>query len=324
MARISFFITALLFATVAIAQEEVIQALVSSDQTYVVNDQGESVQEYGIGQLVYIVMDPKASKDKKRKDFYRVTFDPTNMKGDGWVQKDKVKLMTSYHSIDGKEPKEYENKPEPVITKKSGDGSNVASGGAPSSESTFLEELVKKDQEKPELKPVTDQPKGATAAAPKKEEKNALQNNLEFLFQQDGEFKKTYDQTKTAVKTSMQKKIAVSKFVSGADAFATSMMDELIAKLQSATKLPSIPKIAFAPDLEDASHLKPGSVPADLDGVFFGQMSPKIGDGRLLKIKYYDQKLKQFTFEKVVKIPLAQPGNIVEKLANDCNQFLSK
>lgn len=322
MARIVFLLSILLLLTpAAFADSQVVQGLVSSDQTYIVNDEGESVKESQIGDTVFLVVDSK--QDKKRKDFYRVTFDPTNLQGDGWILKDKVKLMTGYRSVDGKEPKEYENQPQNVVVKKQTTSQGLGVQSTASTEaSTFLEELIKKDEAAPELKPVTDQPKAAVPV--KKEENNALQNDLEFLFKEDGEFKKTYDNTKAAVKNSMQKKIAVSKLSATADVFATSVLDQFVAQLQKNTQQTPISKLQFVSNLDDASSLKNAAIPKDLDGVFFGQISPKIGDGRLLKIKYYDQKLQQFTFEKVAKIPLVQPAKTVEKLANDCYQFLSK
>lgn len=319
MARVIFFISILFLSSSVFAEQQVVQGLISSDQTYVVNDEGESVQENKIGDMVYVVTDTK--QDKKRKDFYRVTFDPTNLKGDGWILKDKVKLMTGYRSVDGKEPTEYENKPQDIVVNKKTTTQGLGVAGPASTEaSTFLEELVKKDEAKPELKPVAEQPKTVVT----KEENNALQNDLEFLFKEEGEFKDTFNSTKTAVKNSMQKKIAVSKVTATADVFATSVLDQFVAKLQKDTKQSPITKLQFVSNLDDTSGLKNAAIPKDLDGVFFGQMSPKIGDGRLLKVKYYDQKLKQFTFEKVAKIPLVQPEKTVEKLANDCYQFLSK
>lgn len=325
MARIVFSFIFLIFVPLAFAQEHVSQGLINSDQTYIVNDDGESIQEFGVGQLVYVVLDSKDSKDSKKKDFYRITFDPTNTKGDGWVLKDKVKLMTSYHSVDGKEPTEYENKPEPLIaSKKTTTTGDSFKGDSNTEASTFLEELIKKDEQKPELNPVTSQAK-VKEVVPKKDENNALQNDLEFLFtQQEGEFKETYKKTKETVKDSMQKKIGVSKFSGGLDMYANTIMDELVKKLQGRIKQPSITKIPYLNNLEDASSVKTVQIPVDLNGVFFGQMSPKIGDARLLKIKYYDQNLKQFTFEKVAKIPLADPSKTIETLANDCYQFLSK
>jgi hypothetical protein len=318
------FLFALLLTGVACAQQ-VTNGLINSDQTYVINDQGESVQEYGIGQVVYVVIDAK-KEDKKRKDFYRVTFDPTNTKGDGWVLKDKVKLMTAYRSIDGKEPAEYERKAAPLPSQGGGmRGSSVASSGSATSEaSTFLEELIKKDEQKPDLKPVTAQgPKADAVVAPKKGEKNPLENDLEFLFQEEGEFKKTYKEAKTEVQQSLQKKFAISKFTSGTDSFANTVLDQFSTKLQKNSKQ-NPPKVAYAANLEDATGVGGVTLAPDLDGVFFGQMSPKIGDARLLKIKYYDKSLKQFTFEKVAKIPLTNSTPTVEKLANDCYQFIAK
>lgn len=305
----------------AFAEAQVASGLINSDQTYVVNDEGESLQEYGIGQLVYVILDSK-EKSKKQKDFYRVTFDPTNPKGDGWVQKDKVKLMTAYRSIDGKEPTEYERKAAPIAPRSgsSSMGGSVASSG-PSEASSFLEELVKKDEGKSEFKSITSQPPPVAAAPLKKGEKNPLENDLEFLFQEEGEFKKTFKETKAAVKESMQKKIAISKFTAGSDSFANQVLDQFAAKLQKDSGQANIPRVGFAPNLEDASSMKVGN---ELDGVLYGQISPKIGDARLLKIKYYDRDLKQFTFEKVAKVPLTNPNKTIETLAHDCYQFLSK
>jgi len=302
--------------------QQVANGLINSDQTYVINDEGESVQEYGIGQVVYVVIDPK--QDKKRKDFYRVTFDPTNTKGDGWVLKDKVKLMTAYKSIDGKEPTEYERKA-PPLPSQSGRGSStsVASSG-PSEASSFLEELIKKDEAKLEYRPVTAQDPVPEAAPAKKAGKNPLENDLEFLFQEEGEFKNTFKEAKAEVQQSMQKKFAISKFTSGSDSFANQVLDQFAGKLQKNARATSVPRVNYAANLEDASGVSGVTIAADLDGVFFGQMSPKIGDARLLKVKYYDKSLKQFTFEKVAKIPLTNPTPTVEKLANDCFQFVSK
>ena len=324
MARVVF---VLLFCMTGLAwaDAQVANGLVNSDQTYVINDEGESVQEYGVGQLVYVVVDSK-KEDKKRKDFYRVTFDPTNLKGDGWVLKDKVKLMTAYQSIDGKEPKEYERKAAPLPTSSGRSSSSTASVGSGGSEaSSFLEELIKKDEQKQEFQPVTAQPDPPPAPKGKKGEKNPFENDLEFLFQQDGQFKETFKEAKADVQKSLQKKVAVSKFTSSSDSFANDVLDKFSAKLQKNSRsATALPKVAFAANLEDASGIKGVTIAADLDGVFFGQMSPKIGDARLLKVKYYDKALKQFTVEKVAKIPLNDPTKTVETLANECHQFLSK
>ncbi len=318
------FLFVLLLTGVACAQQ-VTNGLINSDNTYVINDAGESVQEYGIGQVVFLVIDSK-KEDKKRKDFYRVTFDPTNLKGDGWVLKDKVKLMTAYRSIDGKEPTEYERKAAPLPSQGGGmrGSSTVAVGSGTSEASTFLEELIKKDEQKSDFKPVTAQtPKAEAVVVPKKGEKNPLENDLEFLFQEEGEFKNTYKEAKSEVQQSMQKKFAISKFTSGTDSFANTVLDQFSTKLQKNSKQ-NPPKVGYAANLEDASGVASVTLAPDLDGVFFGQMSPKIGEARLLKIKYYDKSLKQFTFEKVAKIPLTNSTPTVEKLANDCYQFIAK
>lgn len=320
--HLGLFLSLLVCAGKAFADPQVASGLINSDQTYVVNDQGESLQEYGIGQLVYVVLDPK-EKSKKNKDFYRVTFDPTNMKGDGWVQKDKVKLMTAYRSVDGKEPTEYERPAAPIAPRNSGTtmGGSVASSG-PSEASSFLEELVKKDEGKSELKSITAGGNAAPAQpALKKGEKNPLENDLEFLFQEEGEFKKTFKETRAAVKDSMSKKVAISKFAAGSDAFANKVLDQFAAKLQKDMGQSNIQRLAFVNNIEDPKAI---TVAGDLDGVFYGQISPKIGDARLLKVKFYDKNLKQFTFEKVAKIPLADSTKTVETLAHDCYQFLSK
>lgn len=315
-----------LMTGIAWADAQVMNGLINSDQTYVINDQGESVQEYGIGQLVYVVVDSK-KEDKKRKDFYRVTFDPTNLSGDGWVLKDKVKLMTAYRSIDGKEPKEYERKAAPLPSRSGSTSTGaVTATTGPSEASSFLEELIKKDEARAgqELKPVTAQP-DPVKVAPKKGEKNPFENDLEFLFQQDGQFKETFKEAKSEVQKSMQKKVGVSKFTSGSDSFANQVLDQFSTKLQKNSRLPaSLPRVNFSANLEDASGIKGITIPEEVDGIFFGQMSPKIGEARLLKVKYYDKGLKQFTFEKVAKIPLGDPTKTVETLANECYQFLSK
>jgi hypothetical protein len=327
LAQIAFFFVLFFNALVFAQGAQIAQGIVNSDQTYVVNDQGESIQEYGVGQPVYIVVNEKDKKNKKSKDFFRVTFDPTNEQGDGWVLKEKVKLMTAYRSIDGKEPKEYDNKGVANVPTKKGtvaSSAGVASSGA--SELSFLEELVKRDEQKQDFKPVTETPDPvpAVAAKGKKGQKNALENDLEFLFQQEGEFKETFNETKTTLKKDMQKKVGISKFTSGSDSFANQVMDQIAAKLQTQGKQDNVPKLAFAQNIEDATSVKTMAIAPDLSGVFFGQMSPKIGDGRLLKIKYYDQELKQFTFEKVAKIPLQEHKKVVDALANECYQFLSK
>lgn len=321
-----FVVAFLLLGNVAFAANDgqVSSGLVNSEHTYVINDQGESVQEYGIGQLVYIVVDSKESKDKKHKDFYRVTFDPTNIKGDGWIQRDKVKLMTTYRSIDGKEPAEYERKAAPVASRTTSTSASAATGGSgsgASDASSFLEELIKKDEQKPELKSLTQDGAPQPEVAAKPAEKNPLENDLEFLFEQDGEFKKTMKETKASVKASMQKKIAVSKFSAGGDTFANQILDQFASKLQKDGGLASLPRVGFSANLDDPSTV---SISKELDGVFYGQISPKIGDARLLKIKYYDRDLKQFTFEKVAKIPLTDPTKTIETLAHDCYQFVSK
>lgn len=311
---------ALLWAGSAFAVEEVSQALVSSNETYVVNDKGESVQEMGVGQIVYVVIDPKA-KNKKYKDFYRVTFDPTNLKGDGWIQRDKVKLMSAYHSVDGKDPKEYERKAEPEVAVKS-KKSNPTQDPSASGAGSFLEELIKRDEAAGN---VETQPQQVAAAEPAAKEDNPLQNDLEFLFMaEEGEFNETFKETKAALKESMQKKVGVSAFVASSDAFATSIMDKFSAKIKKGLKIEDLPKVGYQTNIEDAAKISTAAIPGDVNGVFFGQMSPKVGDSRLLKIKYYDQGLKQFTFEKVAKVPLSQPEKTIEKLANDCIQFLSK
>jgi hypothetical protein len=229
-ARISFFFV-MLFAGLASAEPVVTNGLVNSDQTYVINDQGESVQEYGIGQLVYVVIDSK-KEDKKRKDFYRVTFDPTNLAGDGWVLRDKVKLMTAYRSIDGKEPTEYERKAAPLPTRGSSSSTSTSVASSGSSEaSSFLEELIKKDEQKSDYRPVKDQPVKA-AEAVKPAEKNHLENDLEFLFQEEGAFKNTFKEARAEVQKSMQKKVGVSKFTAANDPFATQVMDQFASKLQ--------------------------------------------------------------------------------------------
>ncbi len=302
--------------------QQVANGLISSGQTYVMNDQGETIQEYGIGQVVYVVIDAK--QDKKRKDFYRITFDPTNLKGDGWVLKDKVKLMTAYHSIDGKEPKEYEHKAEPLPTQSErSSGTSVASSGS-SEASSFLEELIRRDEQKPELRPVTAEPPPAKTPPVKASGKNPLENDLEFLFQEEGEFKNTFKEAKAEVQKDMQKKFAISKFTSGTDSFANQILDQFAGKLQKNVKATTVARVGFVANLEDASGVSGVAIAPDLSGVFFGQMSPKIGDARLLKIKFYDKSLKQFTFEKVAKIPLTNPTPTVEKLANDCYHFISK
>jgi hypothetical protein len=322
MARIVVFVS-LLFTGLAWAEPVVTNGLVNSDQTYVINDQGESVQEYGIGQLVYVVIDEK-KQDKKRKDFYRVTFDPTNVAGDGWVLRDKIKLMTAYRSIDGKEPTEYERKAAPLPTERGGGTTvAVASNGA-SEASSFLEELIKKDEEKSDYKPVKEQAP-IVVEAPKKAEKNHLENDLEFLFQEEGEFKNTFKEARAEVQQSMQKKVGISKFTSGSDSFANQVMDQFASKIQkNSRQKTALPKVAFAPNLDDATNVANIALAPELDGVFFGQMSPKIGEARLLKVKYYDKSLKQFTFEKVAKIPLVNSTKTIETLANDCYQFISK
>lgn len=323
MARIVVLVS-LFFTGLAWAEPVVTNGLINSDQTYVINDQGESVQEYGVGQLVYVVIDEK-KQDKKRKDFYRVTFDPTNLAGDGWVLRDKVKLMTAYRSIDGKEPTEYERKAAPLPTgRSSGSSTTVASTSGASEASSFLEELIKKDEEKAEFKPVKNEAP-QVVEAPKKAEKNHLENDLEFLFQEEGEFKNTFKEARAEIQQSMLKKVGVSKFTAGSDSFANQVMDKFATKIQkNGRQATALPKVAFAPNLDDAANVASIALAPELDGVFFGQMSPKIGEARLLKVKYYDKSLKQFTFEKVAKIPLANSTKTIETLANDCYQFISK
>ena len=311
-----------LYTGVAWGEPVVTNALVNSDQTYVINDQGESVQEYGVGQLVYVLVDEK-KQDKKRKDFYRVTFDPTNLVGDGWVLRDKVKLMTAYRSIDGKEPTEYERKAAPLPSESRGTSSSSVASSGSSEASSFLEELIKKDEQKADYRPVKDQAPSKVEVKPA--EKNHLENDLEFLFQEEGAFKNTFKEARAEVRKSMQKKVGVSKFTASSDSFASQVMDQFASKIQKNSRQSEpLQKIAFSPNLDDGSSVANISIGEDLDGVFFGQMSPKIGQARLLKVKYYDKSLKQFTFEKVAKIPLVNPTSTVEKLANDCFQFISK
>ncbi|MEZ4845534.1 MAG: hypothetical protein R2877_00735 [Bdellovibrionota bacterium] len=278
-ARISFFFV-MLFSGLAFADPVVTNALVNSDQTYVINDQGESVQEYGVGQLVYVVIDEK-KQDKKRKDFYRVTFDPTNLAGDGWVLRDKVKLMTAYRSIDGKEPTEYERKAAPLPSERRGSSAVASSESSSTEASSFLEELIKKDEQKAEYKPIKEQAP-AKAVEVKPAEKNHLENDLEFLFQEEGAFKNTFKEARAEVRKSMQKKVGVSKFTASSDAFATQVMDQFSTKIQKNSRQSApLPKIAFSPKSDDGSSVANISIGEDLDGVFFGQMSPKIGQARL-------------------------------------------
>ncbi|MCC7459972.1 MAG: hypothetical protein IT286_01600, partial [Proteobacteria bacterium] len=148
---------------------------------------------------------------------------------------------------------------------------------------------------------------------------------LEFLFQEEGAFKNTFKEARAEVQKSMQKKVGVSKFTAANDPFATQVMDQFASKLQkNGRQTAALPKVAFAPNLDDANNVASIAISPELDGIFFGQMSPKIGEARLLKVKYYDKSLKQFTFEKVAKIPLTNPTTTIEKLANDCYQFITK
>ncbi|MCB0272827.1 MAG: hypothetical protein KDD46_07420 [Bdellovibrionales bacterium] len=297
MARIALFFSVVFFQTWAWAAPHVVTALVHSDQTYVLDQGGQSLQEYGVGDTIYLLMDIS----KKKKGFYRVTFDPTNLEGDGWVSETKVRVLSNYKSTDGKLPKEYDKKyveKEPPLQTQSEE--DLLSG-----EITFIEELVSKEQEvlnNEVAKPKQAQPSTVVST----NGKNPFEEDLEFLFTEDNEFKETFQSAKNEHFTQGVSKIGISSFSLKGDQFATDVRSKFKNNLNAEMSFNQVFDISYVQNIETTDEVNKVNMPGEVSGIFFGVLSSKIGKNRLFKIKYYDVALKQFIFEKVVNLPLDQ------------------
>lgn len=315
MARIVF-ITLLLCTSLGFANPKIVTALVHSDQTYIIDSKGQSLQEFSIGDTIYLVIDGS----EKKKGFMRVTFDPTNMQGHGWVEEQKVRVLSQYRSADGKLPKEYERKYEVAQKPVQQDFSQDLLSG----ELTFIEELINKEQDtlsdswsKPREAPV----QSAKPLAPG--EKNPFEEDLEFLFTEDAVFGQTFETAKNEHFSQGVRNVGISHFSLQGDQFAKTLKAKFKEQLNQEMQFNKVEDIAHLDNIETVAKVSSVSISNDLSGVFFGILSPKVGQNRLFKIKYYDRALKQFVFEKVVNIPLDQSIDpSVQKLVNEAALFL--
>ncbi|MCB1198221.1 MAG: hypothetical protein R3A45_00880 [Bdellovibrionota bacterium] len=298
----------------AAAAARVVTALVHSAETYILDQNDRSIQEYGSGDTIYLVMDAK----EKRAGFYRVTFDPTNLQGDGWVAEGKIRILSNYRSSDGKLPKNYEKKyvaQEKPLSKQSNE--DLLSG-----EMTFIDELVSQEQDALETNIIND----TAAAAPIKPaegEVNPFEEDLEFLFIEDDDFKNTLETAKVEHKGKGVKEIGISEFSLSGDKFAQKLNEKFESQLNAKMKFNKVVHTAYVDDIDSLNQVTKVSIPKGVSGVFFGTLSAKVDKKRLFKIKYYDPSLKQFMFEKVVSLPLGSELDAsINQLVTEVASFL--
>jgi hypothetical protein len=327
MARIiCVWLLCLSFSVSAYAQDAVSTALVHTNQTYVLSTTGKNpdpLQEYNVGDVVYVIT------GKKEKGYVRVTFDPTNLEGNGWIQENKIRIVSGYRSTDGKLPKEYQRKyteEQPVVADRGLDqGDDLLSG-----EMTFIEELVTQEQASLESEfGIIDEDETGMQELPPLEGgvdgDNPFEEDLEFLFQDDAEFNETFETAKNEHQSSQVYNVGVSAFSMQEDRFATQVRQMFEADLRKQAKIGSISTFGYVENIETTNQVSKVSLSDKVSGVFFGILSPQVGSSRLLKVKFYDRALKQFLFEKVVNLSVQGDNQAaIENLARQAATFLKK
>jgi|GEM_PF-4304731 len=328
MARITILSWALalfLCAESVWAQPRVVTALVHSDETYVVGKNKKDVQQYSVGDTIYLVLDG----EKKQKNKYRVTFDPTNLKGDGWISQSSVRILSNYHSSDGKLPKEYNKKYKdqgPQIAATSGDDDFL------SGEMTFIDELVTQEQSSIDQAfsdaAITPDMSTSEPVESMDEANNPFDEDLEFLFNDDPEFNEAFTTAKNETLGTGPPNIAISGFLPSDDkskAFADEVYAKFKKSLMRHANLSRIDKVEYAKQIDTPSDAASVSINSDVSGAFFGVLSSKVGKNRMFKIKYFNPSIKQFeSFEKVVNLPLKGNDSVIESVAKEAAQYLNK
>lgn len=314
MARLIQALALIFLMTPAFGAPRVVTALVHSDQTYILDQSGTSIQEYNVGDTIYLVMDGENTK----KGFHRVTFDPTNLQGDGWVADNKVRVLSNYRSADGKLPSEYDQK----YVEKERSPSTQSDEDLLSGEATFIDELVSLEQSNlgNEFSEFDD---SETASEPIAPEDNPFEEDLEFLFQEDEEFNETFESARNEMIQEQISVVGISNFSQSGDRFAQTTRAAFEEALKKRIDLSTVVSVDHAKSIETVEDVRAVNIPSQTNGVLFGVLSSQIGTSRLLKIKYYDSSLKQFLYEKVVNLPMNTPSDaIINNLAQEVATFL--
>jgi len=326
MARITllFFITLTMGLThVARAQQpRVVTALVHSDETFVVGKSKKNVQQYGSGDMIYLILDVK----KPPKGKYRVTLDPTNLKGFGWIDKSSVRILSNYHSSDGKNPKEYQKK----YVKQDSQLATASDADLFGGDNTFIDDLV--TQEQTSLNnDFGDIPDSQTAVVPLDvaEESNEFEEDLDFLFTDDPEFNDVFMSEKNEVAGLGPKNVGISSFTSakGKSKEYKKVAEQVRSKFErmllQKKKLGRIDALSnLSVDISTPAH-KSG-LAKDVTDVFYGVLIPeKLGKNYILKIKYFDTSINSFVeFGADYTIPVSNHDSKIDEIATRAAQFL--
>ncbi|MEZ4703592.1 MAG: hypothetical protein R3A11_00035 [Bdellovibrionota bacterium] len=200
----TFFAAALMAAVHSSAQADTATALVNGRETYVTTDNGET-QRYGIGDIVYVVKDPK----EKRDGFYRVTLDPSDNIGIGWIDKKSVKITSGFRNARKQGAQAISPDPKPAHddshlpipeARSSNQASDVNDSPSTSSnEMTFLDQLILEESQQGGQELPSTSTRNFGKAAPtqndQKAQENPFSNDLEFLFD-DQEVSSTLQEAK--------------------------------------------------------------------------------------------------------------------------------
>lgn len=311
------------------AQPRVVTAMVHSDETYVVGKSKKDVRQYGTGDTIYLVLDTPSTKKCKGK--YRVTFDPTNLKGDGCIDKTSVRIVSNYYSSDGKLPKEYDKK----YVEQTSQVASIEGGGDDllSLETSFIGGLVEQEQSS------LDQAfgggsdvSGQAAIVPLEEVTegdNPFEEDLAFLFNDaDPTFSDALTSTKNEIAGKGPKNIGISSFSSGSDKKDEKFANELRSKFEAAllkyaSNVSRVDAVSYVQQIDTPAGASNVNIKPDVHGVFFGVLGKKMGKSRLFKIKYFDPSIKSFeSFEKTVNLPLKNYDSILEGAAQEAAQYL--
>lgn len=117
---------------------------------------------------------------------------------------------------------------------------------------------------------------------------------------------------KTAAK---YKKVGLLRFLAQAnDAFVASSYETFSAALGSAGL--AVTPLTDAVKSDSEAALQKLVDRAKLDGVFVGNVSDPLDDGRLVQVKFYSAKDKKFVVEKVTRVPLSgSPAGMIQNFA---------
>lgn len=111
------------------------------------------------------------------------------------------------------------------------------------------------------------------------------------------------------------KKVGVVRFQAQLnDGFVASSFDSF-SEAMGKTGL-SVSPLQDAVKIDSEAALQKLSDRNKLDGVFVGNISDPLDDGRLVQVKFYSAKDKKFVVEKVTRIPMSgDPKNLIQNFA---------